>query len=454
MPGRGHDGPPAPRCCSLASDGAATASAGVLEVRNPENGDIIGSVARATTADAERAIMAAVAARSLARSLPVHRRQSVLMAVAAAVENDREVFARTIALEGVKTIREARGEVARAAMTLRLAAEEAARLSGETIAFGQRPGSERRFGYTVREPAGIVVAITPFNDPLNLVAHKVGPAIAAGNPVILKPHEQTPFSALRLADEFRCAGLPPGILQVLTGRGQDIGDTLIASPQVRMISFTGGRGTGERIAARAGLKKLIMELGSNCPTIVMADADIGSALEQCVSGAFAAAGQNCLHVQRIYVQRGIYGSFRDEFASRARVCRTGRKLDETTDMGCLVSEESAQRIDAVVRSAVASGGRILTGGTRDGTCMQPAVLENVPDTHPLLREEIFGPVTVLCVFDDFDEAIARANDVDYRVDSMPFGGIKGSGLGREGVRSAVLDMTEPKVVCFNRTAGV
>ena len=457
-----------------------------MEIRNPENGAFIGSVPRANAADVELALDSAFEARGDARAMPVHMRASILSKAATLLEKDSESFARTIAAEGIKTIREARQEVVRAAMTLRLAGEEAGRLVGETISFSQRPGSERRSGYFVYEPVGVVVAITPFNDPLNLVAHKVGPAIAAGNAVILKPHGKTPFSAIRLAQVLQRAGLPDNVLQVITGSGAEIGDQLVSDRRVRMVSFTGGRSTGERIASVAGVKKLSLELGSNCPNIVMADADIKRAANDCVSGAFWAAGQNCLHVQRIYVERPAYDRFREEMAARARCYITGPKLSDSTDMGCIIDEKEAARIELSVRSAIGQGGRIVVGGTREGTVMQPTLMENVPDGHVLMRDEVYGPVSLLASFDNFEEAVARANAVDlglqaaiftsrletaldaierleagaimvnestdYRLDSMPFGGIKGSGMGREGVRYAMIEMSEQKVACFNRTA--
>lgn len=454
------------------------------EVRDPQDGNLVDTVPLASRDDMARALEAAVEGFERMRRLPTHQRMALLHRAADAIASRHEEFARTIAREGVKTIREARKEVARAIDTLRLSAEEARRIAGETIPFDQRPGSERRFGYFVREPIGVIGAITPFNDPLNLVAHKVGPALAAGNAIIVKPHSATPLSALKLAEVLDDTDLlPPGGLQVITGRGSEVGDLLVADPRVRMISFTGGRKTGEAIMHKVGLKKVAMELGSNAPVIVMPDADLEQALAANISGAFWAAGQNCLHVQRLLVHDAIYDTFVPRFVAAAKAYRVGDKLDERTDMGCLINEAEARRVEAWVDEAVAAGARLLCGGRRNGTFYAPTVLADVPPFCRVAREEVYGPVTVVQRFRTLDEALQLANGVDYglqagiftkdlatalraaaelhvggvminestdyRIDAMPFGGVKGSGLGREGVRFAVQEMTEPKVVCFS-----
>lgn len=454
-----------------------------IEVRNPEDGTLIDTVPKATPEDMRAAIAAAVTGAAVARTLPTHRRIAILRRVSELILEDHEAFARTIALEGVKTIREARKEVSRAAETMRISSEEARRLHGETISFDQMPGSEGRSGYYRLEPVGVIGAITPYNDPLNLVAHKVGPALAAGNAVIVKPDSRTPLSALKLAAAIQEAGLPEGVLQVVTGEGRDVGEVLVSDPRVRLISFTGGRATGERIIKRAGLKKFSMELGSNAPVIVMDDADLGKALAANVSGAFWAAGQNCLHVQRLLLHDAIYDTFAARFVEAAAAYRVGPKLDETTQMGPLISEGHAQHVEQLVQGAVQAGATLLTGGTRKGTFFEPTVLAGVPDACEIASEEVYGPVTLMYRFSTLDEAIARANAVDYglqagvftrdiatvhraiaelryggvmvndssdyRIDAMPFGGFKGSGIGREGVAFALHEMTEPKLVCFN-----
>lgn len=462
--------------------GTWTAGTRRLEVRDPQDGALVDTVPAATPAEMAAAIAAAQQGAETARQLPTHRRMAILEGAAVRVEAAAEEFARRIAREGVKTIREARKEVSRCVDTLRLSAEEARRVGGETLRFDQRSGNEGRHGYWLREPLGIVAAITPFNDPLNLVAHKLGPAIAAGNAVILKPDSKTPLSGVALTAALHDAGAPAGVVQVVTGSGSEIGDTLVCDPRVRMVSFTGGAEVGEAIVRKAGLKRIGMELGSNCPVLVMEDADLQLAVPSCVSGAFWAAGQNCLHVQRLLVHEAVYERFRDDFVAAAAAYRVGDKLDEATDMGPLISVAAAERVEARVQEAVAAGATLLTGGGRDGAFMQPTVLEGVPDGVSLSCDEIYGPVTALYRVANLEEAIARANAVefglqaaifttslgaahraiaglrvggvmvndstDFRIDAMPFGGAKRSGLGREGVRFAVEEMTEPKVVCF------
>jgi glyceraldehyde-3-phosphate dehydrogenase (NADP+) len=453
-----------------------------MEVRDPQDGSLVDTVPKSDPEDMRAAVDAAAVGLQRARAMPKHQRVTVLRQAADAVAARHEEFSRTISREGVKTIREARKEVARCVDTLRISAEEARRLGGETIPFDQAPGGEGRFGYYTREPVGIVGAITPFNDPLNLVAHKVGPALAAGNAVIVKPHEATPLSALLLARVIHEAGLPPGVLQVVTGTG-DVGGALVADPRVRVVSFTGGRKTGEEILRRAGLKKVIMELESISPVIVMPDADLDRAVEATASGAFWAAGQNCLHVQRLFVHEAVYSEFAARLADIARSLNVGDKQDETTDMGPLIDENAAQRVERLVDAAVSAGARLLVGGNRTGAYYDPTLLERVPETCTLATEEVFGPVTILSPVSTLDEAVRQANAVDYglqagiftrdlatafkavadlacggvmvndssdyRIDAMPFGGIKGSGLGREGVRFALHEMTELKVACFS-----
>ncbi len=454
-----------------------------LEVRNPQDNSLVDTVPQGTAADMAAAITAAEQGFARARQMPAHERMAILHKAAALIEAKHEAYARLIASEGIKTIREARKEVTRCIATIRVSAEEARRLNGETISFDQMPGSENRLGYYSREPIGIIGAITPFNDPLNLVAHKVGPALAAGNAIIVKPDSKTPLSALWLAQAIHEAGSPAGVLQVITGPGREVGDVLVTDPRVRMISFTGGLETGQAIMNKIGLKKVGMELGSNCPVIVMDDADLELAVSANVSGAFWAAGQNCLHVQRLFVQDGLYETFKQRFVDAAAAYQVGDKLDETTDMGPLINEAAARRVEQMVDEAIANGATLLTGGKREGNFYDPTVLENVSAESDLSCEEIYGPVTVLYRFSELKDALAQANAVnyglqagiftrdlgtafqaaaqldcggvmindstDYRIDAMPFGGTKGSGLGREGIQFALQEMTEPKLVCFN-----
>ena len=453
-----------------------------IRVRDPWDDALVGTVPAASTADVETALEAAHAARGAARAMTTYERSQVLLKTAAIVADRLEDFARTIAREGSKTIREARKVARRCVNTLTISGEEAKRLLGETIPFDSFPGGEQRRGHFERVPIGVIVAITPFNDPLNLVAHKLGPAIAGGNAVVLKPATVTPLSALKLCEAFDEAGLPGGVLQCLTGHGSVLGDALVSDPRVRMVSFTGGLEAGRRIVAKAGLKKIGMELGSNSPVVVWHDADLEWAAETCVSGAFWAAGQNCIGVQRIYIHREVYERCSQLIVDRTVAYRIGDKLDEATDMGPMINEGEARRVERWIEEAVGKGAAVLAGGGRKGSLMEPTVLENVPKTATIHNQEVFGPTVNLYPVDDLDEAIAEANSVDYglhaagfsrdvetchrliagldagsvlindstdyRLDSMPFGGVKSSGLGREGIRFSLQEMTEPKVVCW------
>jgi len=454
-----------------------------IEVKNPFNGEVIDTVPAGTPEDVKKAIDAAVEGYEINRNLPVHKRVDILLKAAELMRGRHEELSRTIATEGSKTIKEARGEVTRAINTITLSSEEAKRILGETIPFDSMPGAENRVGYYYRFPIGVIAAITPFNDPLNLVAHKLGPIIAGGNSVVLKPATVTPLSALKLGEILLDAGLPPKILNIVTGYGDVIGDALVTDERIRMITFTGGPEAGKEIIKKAGLKKIGMELGSNCPVIVMDDCDLEKAVESCVSGAFWAVGQNCIGVQRLFVQKNIYDKFEEKFVERTRKMKVGYQLDEDTDMGPMITEHEAKRVEEWIKEAVNAGGKLLTGGERKGSVVQPTVMKDVPKTCRLGHEEVFGPVVILYQFDNLDEAIGKANDVDYglhagiftsnlntafkaikeidvggimindssdyRIDGMPFGGVKNSGLGREGIKFSLQEMTEPKVVCFN-----
>ncbi|WP_181347520.1 aldehyde dehydrogenase family protein [Thalassobacillus sp. CUG 92003] len=453
-----------------------------FEVKNPQDNQPIAAVPSASKEDMLQAIQKADNAYQTTQVWPTHERMTILNKAADYIQRHSEYYAETIASEASKTINEARGEVKRTIQTIQISAEEARRINGETINFDQNEGSENRVGYSYRFPIGVVGAITPFNDPLNLVAHKVGPAIAAGNAIVLKPASVTPLSALLLAEAFDHAGLPEGFLSVVTGSGREIGETLVTHPDVKMISFTGGPNAGDHIARQAGPKKINMELGSNSPVIVLNDADLHDAVQSCVSGGFAAAGQNCIGVQRIYVEKDSYKKFLDTFLNRTEELNVGDKMDELTDMGPLINEQEAKRVEEWVNEAVAGGATVQIGGKREGTYYYPTVLTDVPDDAKIAKEEIFGPVVLIYSVDDIYQAVERSNDVDYglhagvftsninhafyavkslnvggvmvndssdyRIDAMPFGGVKGSGIGREGVRSAIEAMTEEKVVCF------
>jgi len=457
------------------------ASSNEIIVSNPFDGSFVGAI-RETSADAvdlllERARRGA----QIARSLPRHQRSAILERATAAIEERKEEFALLIVQEAGKTIAQARKEATRCVNTLKLSAEEAKRNAGEVIPFDAYAGSESRQGWYTREPLGIIAAITPYNDPLNLVAHKLGPAIAGANAVVLKPSELTPLSAIKLVEVLIESGLPDEVITVAVG-GADLGKAIVSAKDVRMISFTGGFVTGEAIARSAGIKKLAMDLGGNAPVIVMENCEVNAAVEDCVSGAFWAAGQNCIGTQRILVQRSIYERFKTEFVAQTTRIKTGDPMNSETDMGPMISENAVNRAAAMVERAIAAGAMLLCGHKPAGTLYPPTVLENVPAACDVLNEEVFAPVVILQPFDDLEEAIELANkpeyslhagiftndlasaleaakridaggvminqSSDYRFDAMPFGGFKYGSMGREGVRFAYEDMTQPKVVCI------
>ncbi|MEV0403049.1 aldehyde dehydrogenase family protein [Actinoallomurus sp. NPDC050550] len=450
-----------------------------LVVSDQQNGARVETVVDVAPEVVDQIVAAASAAVPASAEVPAHERRRVLAEAGARVERDAESFAQTLVAEGSKTIREARREVARCVTTLRLAAEEAGRLTGETIAFDGVEAGVGRIGWWMREPVGVVAAITPFNDALNLVAHKIGPAIAAGNVTVLKPSEHTPLSALRLAEALLDAGLPGDMLSVVPG-GAPTAQALVAHPAVDAVSFTGGYRTGAEIARSAGPKRMVMELGGNCPVIVLSDADLKVAAAATAAGAFSAAGQNCLSVQRVYVERSVAPEFTERLVARTEALRCGDKYDELTDVGPLIDGHAARRVRAWIDEAVRAGARLRVGGDHDGAFIRPAVLDHVPEDARVLREEVFGPVVSVIPVDGPAEAVAMANDSlyglhaglftqdvglalalasrlrvggvmindssDFRIDSMPFGGRGHSGVGREGVRYAIEALTEPKVV--------
>lgn len=454
-----------------------------IPVYRPFDGEVIDHIPSGTKEDVLKAIESAVEGFQISKKMPVHKRMEILWGVVDYIRKNFEDFARMIASEGSKTIREARKETARCINTISVSAEEARRILGETIPFDSFPGGENRVGYYYRFPIGVIVAITPFNDPLNLVAHKLGPAIAAGNSVVLKPATDTPLSALKLGEAFLAAGLPPKVLNIVTGRGSEIGDVLVSHPAVRMITLTGGVDAGIEILKRSGLKKISMELGSNCPVIVCDDADMSKAIDLSVSGAFWAVGQNCIGVQRMFIHEKVFDDYVKKFVDKTKTMKVGNQLDESTDMGAMINEREAKRVEEWVNDAVKQGGKILAGGKRNGNFYDPTVMTDVPESAKLAVEEVFGPVVLMYKYNDLDDAIKRSNSVnyglhaaiftqdvnkafkavyeldfgsvivndstDYRLDEMPFGGVKNSGLGREGIKFSLLEQTEPKVVCFN-----
>jgi glyceraldehyde-3-phosphate dehydrogenase (NADP+) len=452
-----------------------------IVIRNPFDNETIAQVPSGSVSDVRSAIDEA--SRALQREFPLHARYDVLMKAASLVEEKKDEYAHWIALEGSKTIREARREPVRTANLLRLAAEEGRRLTGQTLPFESRVGSENRLGYYFRFPVGVISAITPFNDPLAMAGHNIGPAIAAGNSIIVKPSALTPISVLMLARDLADAGLPKGRLSVITGHGATLGEAMVSDPRVRLVTFTGGVETGLKMSKWLGIKKVLMELGSNSPVIVMDDANLQRAVPAISDGAFAQAGENCIGVQRILLHNDVYDEFRKQFVSHVSRLKAGYSMDEDVDVCAMINEQEAIRVETWIQQAVRAGARILVGGKRQGTVVLPTVLEDVPHGVKLDCEEAYGPVVSLYHISSLDEAIELANQpdyglhaaiftehlnnafraiqklqygavivndsTDYRLDVMPFGGTKQSGVGRQGIWNMLQEMTETRVVCFN-----
>lgn len=468
--------------------GKWTGTEASVEVVSPFDGRVIDTVPLASEVDVRRAIDAAVRGAAIMGTMTALERASILEKTAALLLERCEGIARLLALEVGKTIREARAEVKRTAAILDWAAGEALRITGETIPFDAAPGASDRVGYYIRVPVGVVGAITPFNVPLALAAHKLAPALAAGNSVVFKPATATPLAGLELVRALIDAGLPPEAINAVTGQGSVVGDAIVSAPEIRMVTFTGSREVGKRLSARAGLKKLAMELGGNAPCIVRPSADLDQAAEAIVRGGYAIAGQNCISVQRVLAHSGVYQRLVDEVADRVKALRVGDPLDEATDMGPVINEAEAERVESWVKEAVSRGARLVTGGRRNRALMEPTVLADVPLECRLSCDEVFGPVVAFYRVDGLEEAVRIANAVDYglqsgvftqdvdeafwlarrleaggiwindvstfRVDFMPYGGLKGSGYGREGVPFAIEEMTELKVVAFRLKSPV
>lgn len=460
----------------------AIADRDVIVVRDPDDGSVVGELKATTAAELDRILARAVDALRAPR-LPAYERSKILSAVASRVELQAEAHAQLIATEGIKTIREARREVTRCVETLRLSAEEAKRIGGAVVPFDQASGAANRMGWWRLQASGVVAAITPYNDPLNLVAHKLGPAFALGAPVVLKPHPQTPFSALKLVEHFLDAGAPETSVQIVLG-GSALGAMLAADPRPRIVSFTGGRAAGAAIAARLGLKRFLAELGGVGAVAVAADADLQAAAQAIHSGAFWAAGQNCVHAQRIIVDAKVAPELRERLMMLATLLKMGRKREEATQLGPLVDSAAASRVMQKIQQAQAGGARVLSGGWAEGSRVAATWLEGLPMAHEMLHEEIFGPVATLEIASDTQDILRRlggasdaihaaiftrsletslgAYDVanaaalivndstDFRIDAMPFGGGGAAGLGREGVADAIEAMAEKKLYVLLR----
>ena len=462
----------------LLIDGEWVETGDWLEVRAPFDGELVGRVAKAGAAEARRAVDAAE--RAMREPLPAHRRAEILVRVAGALGRRADEVARQLSAEAGKPLKAARVEVARAMSTYTMAAVEARTLAGEMVPMEGSQAGEGKLAFTLRLPIGVVGAISPFNFPLNLVAHKIAPALAAGCAVVLKPASQTPLSALLLAELESEAGLPPGWLNVLVGPSAEIGDVLVEDERVKLITFTGSGAVGWKLAERAPKKRVNLELGNATPVIVEPDADVEDAAARLAANAFSFAGQSCISVQRIYVHEDVYEDFKARFLPRVQALAVGDPADEETDVGPLISSDDRDRVLAWIREAEAAGATVLTGGDLVGDLLRPTVVERPPDDAKLSCEEAFGPVCTLAPYDDLGEAIGRANATRYglqagvftgslatalrvsrelefggvtineaptfRADQMPYGGVKDSGNTREGPAWAVREMTEERLV--------
>jgi acyl-CoA reductase-like NAD-dependent aldehyde dehydrogenase len=466
------------RLQGLLLDGEWVETGDWLEVRSPYDGSLVGTVAKAGASEARRAVDAAE--RAMRDPLPAHKRAEILVRVAAALGRRADEAATQIAAEAGKPLKAARVEVARAMSTYTMAAAQARTLAGEMVPMDASQAGEGKLAFTIRVPIGVVGAISPFNFPLNLVAHKIAPALAAGCAVVLKPASQTPFSALLLAELETEAGLPPGWLNVLVGPSAEIGDVLVEDERVKLITFTGSGAVGWGLAQRAPKKRVNLELGNATPVIVEPDADVEDAAARLAANAFSFAGQSCISVQRIYVHHDVYDWFKASFLPRVDALVVGDPAAADTDVGPLITQGERDRVLAWIDEAVAAGATLLSGGELDGELLRPTVVERPPADAHLSCDEAFGPVCTLTPYESLTEAIALANGTRYglqagiftsslatasraarelefggitvneaptfRADQMPYGGVKDSGNTREGPAWAVREMTEERLI--------
>lgn len=457
-------------------------SEAVAPVHDPFTGKILAEVCQASQADAEAAIHSTVEAAPAMAALPSHARFHLLQRIGGALYDRREEFARLMTAEAGKPITDTRREVSRAVQTFTVAAEEAKRIPGDVIPLDWTPGTDSHLGVLRRFPIGPVLGITPFNFPLNLVAHKVAPALAAGNPILIKPAPQTPLTALLLGEVATEAGLPPGGLNVLPCDNR-VAEQLVVDPRFKLLSFTGSAAVGWMLKEKCGKKKIVLELGGNAGVIIEPDADLDYAAQRCAAGGFGYAGQTCISVQRIFVHQSVADLFTTKLLLQVARLKAGDPSDEATVVGPLIDERAAHRVEEWIGEAVAQGARVLLGGKRRASVVEATVLSNVTETMKVSCHEVFGPVVTVTPYRQFDEAIQELNRSDYglqagvftqdvnkifhafrqlevgavlandiptfRADHMPYGGVKDSGIGREGVKSAIEDMTEPRLLVMN-----
>lgn len=453
-----------------------------IEVKSPGTGRLVGTTVRATAAQVEEAIRGAVEAFRVTRAMGGFERQRILRNIAHALEKEREELARLVALEAGKPIKTARVEVERGAFAFGIAAEEAVRIGGEYLPLDWQASAAGRWGIVRRFPLGPIAAITPFNFPVNLVVHKLAPAIAAGCPIVLKPAPQTPLCSLKLGQIIEAAGWPAGALQVLPLSNEDA-TALVTDDRLKLLSFTGSTTVGWGLKQKTGKKKVILELGGNAGVIVCADANLEYAAERCALGGYTYAGQTCISVQRVLVEAGAFEDFTGALVRRVEKLKVGDVLDEHTDVGPLINEDAAIRVERWIGEAVEGGAKLLCGGKRHGATITPAVLTRTKPEMRVNCMEVFGPVVTVEKFHKFREAIETVNRSDFglqaglftrdfarimqafealevgglmvgevpswRIDHMPYGGVKDSGIGREGLKYAIEEMTEPKLLAVH-----
>lgn len=456
-----------------------------MSVYNKYDDSLIGTLPVATRDQVDEAIAAAERAAPVLADLPAHKRAEILNRAAALMQERREDIAKTIAAEAGKALKYARIEVDRAIGTFTIAAEEAKRIHGETVPLDAVPSGEGYFGFYVRRPVGVVVAITPFNFPLNLVAHKVAPAIAAGNSLVLKPAATTPLTSVKLCEILQAAGLPDGGINLINGSGSTVGEWLVVDPRVAKITFTGSVPVGKHILSVAGIKKVTLELGNTSPVVIAPDADLDFVAKRAAVGAFYNSGQVCISVQRIYSDKKVYEPFTDKFVKATEAMVVGDPLDERVDVGPMIARKEAERIESWVNEARSEGAQVRTGGKREGTVYYPTVLTDVQPEMKVVAEETFAPVASVIQSDDFEAALAQADKTEFglqaavftrdinrvfqavkrlnfggviindtpnfRADQMPYGGTRQSGLGREGVKYAIEEMTNIQMVAIRLT---
>src|SRR5687767_5866156 len=466
----------------LLIDGQWVNAGSLMEVKNKYDGKVIAALPTARKEDVDAALDAAEGAEQVMADMPAYKRAEILLRTAELIRERAEDLARTIAAEAGKALKFARAEVDRAASTLTIAAEEAKRLHGETIPLDAVPAGEGYFGFWTRRPVGVIAAISPFNFPLNLVAHKVAPALASGNTIVLKPASTTPLAAVKLCQILQEAGLPPGAINLVVGSGGTVGEWLVTDERVDKITFTGSPEVGRHILSVAGIKKVTLELGNTSPVVVAPVADLDFVAKRCAVGAFYNSGQICISVQRIYSQKEVYEPFTEKFIKATEAMVVGDPLDERVDVGPMIDSKEVDRIESWVKEAQGAGAKIAAGGRREGTVYYPTILTDVESDMKVISEEVFAPVASVISSEDFESALQQANDTkfglqvgvftndinrmlkaikrlnfggvivndtpNFRADHMPYGGNRQSGLGREGVKFAMEDMTNIQLVAI------